>query len=286
MDALLLYANDHLNNFVQLHIKSGTTLVFTFNNLRDIVSVELDVGAELSSGKVIQVLVQRSTFKTKITANGISKEGHDYMGLLDSYFQQPWTSGEALELVRPARPPLPVQKHTQLFIAGVDGIGATAELGGFIGCIQGLLVSGQQIDLAGEAHRKQSHHILVGCRMLCDAKPCANNGACIENWTLNRTSCNCSQTSYRGETCTTDIGAKFIGLSSVKVSLPEFTTPVKTMEVQLAFSSEQFPPAYGQVIWRVILLAHMNEDHLLISLSSQGSLLVEEQSGGRGNLSS
>jgi hypothetical protein len=30
-DSLLLYANDHLNNFIQLHIQDGKYIVFTFN---------------------------------------------------------------------------------------------------------------------------------------------------------------------------------------------------------------------------------------------------------------
>lgn len=57
--ALILYANDHLNNFIQLH-KNGTSLVLTYNSDSTIVTVQVPVEEDLnlvtsSAGSLSQV---------------------------------------------------------------------------------------------------------------------------------------------------------------------------------------------------------------------------------------
>ena len=46
--ALLLYADDDLGNFVQLHLEEGAGLVFTFNSNRTIVSARVGSNGEKS----------------------------------------------------------------------------------------------------------------------------------------------------------------------------------------------------------------------------------------------
>lgn len=41
-NSLLLYANDHLNNFVQLHIQDGKYIVFLFNSDNKIINITVE----------------------------------------------------------------------------------------------------------------------------------------------------------------------------------------------------------------------------------------------------
>lgn len=43
--------------------------------------------------------------------------------------------------------------------------------------------------------------VLDGCKMVCDNKPCKNNGLCLEDFTSRTYSCDCVYTSYHGKTC-------------------------------------------------------------------------------------
>src|SRR5690349_9093563 len=67
--ALLLYAHDTVNNFVQLHIENGTNVVFTFNYIRRIVRREIFLGTPLASGQTVQVKVDHSKNSTLFIVN-------------------------------------------------------------------------------------------------------------------------------------------------------------------------------------------------------------------------
>ena len=72
-NALIFYANDYRNNFVQLHIENGTFVIFTFNSLNSVVRGIVDVGESLTSGKNIQVKIDRiQRTKTIFTVNSVA----------------------------------------------------------------------------------------------------------------------------------------------------------------------------------------------------------------------
>lgn len=50
-NSLLLYANDHLNNFVQLHIQDGKYIVFTFNSGSKIHNITVEYSGKHHSGQ-------------------------------------------------------------------------------------------------------------------------------------------------------------------------------------------------------------------------------------------
>ena len=74
---------------------------------------------------------------------------------------------------------------------------------GFVGCLRGLQINGQIIDLAHLA-RMQVYGVSVGCVGKCVSSPCLNNGTCIEMYSTF--ACDCTFTPFRGPICGTEIG--------------------------------------------------------------------------------
>lgn len=275
-DSLIFYANDQLNNFVQLHITGGTMLVFTYNIGADIAGVVLDIGPELSSGKLIQVQIERTSHNTTLRANGQVAVSRQMIELLVNYSQKPF-SDDINELVKPTRPPFPTQPHVQVFITGVDDLSATTNISGFIGCLQGMLINEYHVDLMGESNAAPNSMVKPGCHMLCDQQPCANGGRCVEHWHSNTTTCDCENTSYKGNKCDVDMAATFSGFNSaVRVSLPQLTTPVKSVHLELAFATQLVS---SHPSWQVILAAPLRDDHILLALANHGALMFEEVTG-------
>lgn len=278
-EALIFYANDHKNNFVQLHIENGTSVVFTYNTLDRVVRGVVEIGPVLVSGSPIQIKVDRSPVRTIITANGMSTVVSYPINFLEKYNQKPWISGDHLELIKPARPPFPTEAHNQLFLGGVDYIGVTSKMLGIVGCLQGFLIDGKLFDLIHTANIPEvaaSGQIKPGCSMLCDKQPCANGGLCTEDWKNNKTVCNCTNTSYSGATCRKDIGARFNGRSLISyIYTPDNIGITKYVFIHLAFSSDG---GTSNAV-RTLLIVNDIRGHILIGLTSDGGILVEELYG-------
>lgn len=71
---------------------------------------------------------------------------------------------------------------------------------GFRGCLASLEVDGSTIDLLHEAYQRDN--VEAGCdgpNTKCDKISCANGGICFQGW--NSYSCDCSMTSFSGQTC-------------------------------------------------------------------------------------
>eukprot|EP00794_Sanderia_malayensis_P003730 gene3730-4252_t len=72
---------------------------------------------------------------------------------------------------------------------------------GFLGCIQGLFINGELIDVASQAKFHEKYGVHAGCGIGCNRpslSPC-NNGKCIEKYTTFN--CDCSLSSYDGKYC-------------------------------------------------------------------------------------
>ncbi|KAL1466814.1 hypothetical protein MTO96_042493, partial [Rhipicephalus appendiculatus] len=194
-EALLLYSFNHLNNFVQLHFEKRKRVVFTFNSQRSIVQGFVEA-PDLATGRIVQVFVDRHPDHTILQVNGDNVTIPHPMAFLSTYYKDPWIKGEELELVKPARGTFESVPNSQMYLGGVDFVGATTNLPGLVGCLQGLRIGTTQVDLIKDVANQNvtKGQIRPGCKMMCDSKPCHHSGLCIEDWKNNLTSCDCSMT--------------------------------------------------------------------------------------------
>ncbi|KAM7315062.1 contactin-associated protein-like 5 isoform X2 [Ixodes scapularis] len=238
-EALLLYSFNHLNNFVQLHFEKRKRVVFTFNSQRSIVQGFVEA-PDLATGRIVQVFVDRHADYTVLQVNGNNVTIPHPAVFLTTYYKDPWIQGEQLELVKPARGTFESVPNSQMYLGGVDFMGATTNLPGLVGCLQGLRIGNVQVDLIKDVENQNvtKGQIRPGCKMMCDSTPCHHSGLCIEDWKNNLTSCDCSMTSYQGDVCQTDIGAQFDGKAWIEYMFMPETSGQDRISILLAFSTK------------------------------------------------
>lgn len=91
--ALILYANDHLNNFVHLYIKDRTQVVYLFNYDNEIYNITVDY-AGLNTSKSVQLAILRGENTTTLHVNDKNCTITIGVSLLDSYSNKPWINPE------------------------------------------------------------------------------------------------------------------------------------------------------------------------------------------------
>ncbi|XP_037048941.1 contactin-associated protein-like 5 isoform X3 [Bradysia coprophila] len=282
--SLVLYANDHFNNFVHLYITNSNEVVYLYNYGDEIVNLTI-VHNELSSGKSIQVAVIRTEAETTMHVNEKHITVEKGYRLLQEYSNRPWMNPEK-ELLHNHRPPAPPTEYFQFNVGGYDTANllrtnsGMPELQGFIGCVRGLKIGDNLIDLAVIAEEniaRVSDGVLPNCQVKCDAEPCKNNGICTENFAKQESYCNCEYTSFMGEFCMEEKGADFSGESAL---MRKYTLDgaVEKIKLQLAFSSGDLRRAS-----RVMLLLQTENDrsyYLMVAITSDGFLQIEEDREG------
>lgn len=91
--SLVLYVNDHFNNFVHLYITNSNEVVYLYNYGDEIVNLTI-VHDELSSGKSIQVAVIRTKTETTMHVNEKNITVEKGYLLLEEYSNRPWINPE------------------------------------------------------------------------------------------------------------------------------------------------------------------------------------------------
>ncbi|KAH9495514.1 Neurexin-1, partial [Bulinus truncatus] len=91
----------------------------------------------------------------------------------------------------------------------------------YIGCLQDLVVNGNQVDLMAAAKLQNKTSVMGYCRKMepqCSSHPCNHQGKCVEGW--NRFTCDCRATGYVGSVCqTAALTLRFDGTQYLKVTL-------------------------------------------------------------------
>lgn len=282
--ALVLYVNDHLNNFVHIYVTDSNKVVFLYNHGNEIVNLTLTYNA-LNSGKSIQVAVIRTKDTTTMHVNEVNVTVAKGYLLLNEYSNMPWMNPE-MEVLSPHRPPAPPTAYFQINIGGYDPVNllrASQEilaLDGFVGCIRGLKIGEHLIDLPEMAEHNlapNTEGVLKNCQMKCDSEPCKNGGICTENFAKQESTCNCEHTSFLGEFCSEEKGADFSGESGLHRKFV-LEGRVDEIKLQLAFSSGDLRRAS-----RVMLLLQTKNDrsyYLLFAITADGHLQFEEDREG------
>lgn len=92
-NALIFYANDHLNNFVHLYIKNATEVVFLFNYGNAIHNLTVNY-SELNTSKSVQIAIQRMQNETTMHINDKNFSISIGVKLLEEYSNKPWSNPE------------------------------------------------------------------------------------------------------------------------------------------------------------------------------------------------
>ncbi|XP_014243197.1 contactin-associated protein like 5-1 isoform X3 [Cimex lectularius] len=280
--SLILHANDHLNNFIQLYIKNESRVVFCFNSGDLIHNVSVDYHG-LNSGKSVQIAIVRNYNETILHVNDKNSTVIAPILLLTNYSSKPWANPEQ-EVLAPQRPPAPPTEYFQVNIGGYENLlnaGQDKPLEGFIGCIRGLKIGDTVVNLTNYIEEKTDNasvSMIPGCRMKCDENPCKNQGICIEDFLKGEASCNCEFTSYEGESCSEEKGADFGGESVLQRKFTlEANSTINNIKVQLAFSSSD----NRQRSTALLLLQTVNKSYyLIVALNIEGDLIIEEDREG------
>ncbi|KAL4713118.1 hypothetical protein ACJJTC_004504 [Scirpophaga incertulas] len=220
-NALVLYANDNLNNFIHIFIHNGTEIIYLFNNENEI--VQMNVTYEyVNKGESVQIAIIRKENSTTLHVNNKNTTIDKVATLLTNYTNKPWINAE-LEVIRPQRPPAPPTDYFQINLGGYDPfslhLAPRAGLlpqGGYVGCVRGFKIADHVVDLSKKALQEIDQDltgVLPECDMKCDSEPCKNGGVCTEDFTNQESSCDCELTSYFGEYCMEEKGADFNGES-------------------------------------------------------------------------
>ncbi|KAH8410696.1 hypothetical protein KR222_005144 [Zaprionus bogoriensis] len=282
-NSLVLYANDHYNNFVHLYISSAREIVFLYNYGDEIVNLTLQDETLMGNLKSIQVAIVRGEQETRMHVNQRSVSIDRGTLLLDEYGNRPWSNPEK-EVLSPHRPPAPPTEYFQFHVGGYDpanllrpNVDAPA-LEGYIGCVRGLKIGAQLIDLAEINERNiapTQEGVLPNCQIKCDAEPCKNGGICKEHFAEQLSTCDCEHTSFLGEFCSVEKGADFSGESTLqrKFELPA-SGSVDYVRLQLAFSS--FDLRRANRIMLLLQTAAERSYYLLLAITSDGYLQFEE----------
>ncbi|KAK2576796.1 hypothetical protein KPH14_005433 [Odynerus spinipes] len=282
--SLILYANDHLNNFVHLYISNGTSIVYLFNAGNEIKNITVKHPG-VNTGISVQIAIIHGEKSTTLHVNEYNVTLNATPILLDSYSNKPWINPEK-EVLAPQRPPAPPTDYFQMNLGGFDPddlltVGKEGNLTqGYVGCLRGLMIGEYHVDLpnlASEANHEGSKGVLPNCQMKCDAMPCKNLGICTEDFGRQESSCNCELTSYIGEHCADEKGADFSGESVLQREF-DLDGEVKQVKVQLAFSTNEL----RQRTTALLLLQTENKRsyYLLVALTSEGQLIFEEDTEG------
>lgn len=282
--ALVLYAHDNSNNFIHLYISNAHEVVYLFNYGNEIVNLTI-VNKELNSGKSIQIAVKRNETLTELHVNDQNVTISKGVLLLEEYSNKPWINPE-LEVISPHRPPAPTVKYFQFNVGGYDTTNLLRQnnntLEGLVGCVRGLKIGENLIDLPELALLNEAHvteGVLNECQMLCDTEPCRNNGICLENFAKkdNTVMCNCEHTSFMGDHCNEEKGADFSGEAGLQRKYALGGGKIDSIKLQLAFSTID-----TRRNTRIMLLLQTESPNyfLIISLNADGHLLFEEERDG------
>lgn len=276
---LVFYAHDQFSNFVQLHIQDGNLLVFTFNSLRHLVNGSI-VYKDLTKGHPVQILVDRELNQTTLHVNNVKHVIPHPMNLADKYRQNPWVSGQELEIVKPPRPPVEPKPYLQLFLGALDRGNMESSLTGFIGCVTGFRIGKSDFDLLRLVDENPgTENFRRGCQMSCDKGPCKNGGYCIEDWRNMQHHCDCAHTSFFGKSCQEDVGGLFDGASFAKQDFVPDSSTYQKVKILLAFSTSA---AFQSPAVILFINSKVDErNYVLIALQPNGELLIEEDDASR-----
>ncbi|KRX46152.1 CTD small phosphatase-like protein [Trichinella murrelli] len=233
---LLLYAHDQFYNFIQLHLWQSNRLSLTVNSDREVKqctaigksskfnNMEWKQVAVVRRGHVVHLYVEDVSCKIDATT---WMSGNYVTSFIDPY---------NFQTVIPPRPPVPpnnISNYTLTYVGGLpsqafyngrkkrQAVYAT-KLENYLGCMRGLRIGSDGVDLKKAGERTTDSPDSSGCRFYSKSSLiCFNGGHFTVDWstrTLNE-QCHCSDTAFSGKNCSHDEGVHFTGHSVISFRL-------------------------------------------------------------------
>lgn len=91
--SLILYANDHLNNFVHLYLTDGEKIIYLFNYDNEIYNITVNY-PQVNSSKSVQLAIEREENQTTLYVNDRNATIPVGVSLLQNYSNKPWLNPE------------------------------------------------------------------------------------------------------------------------------------------------------------------------------------------------
>lgn len=276
--SLIMYANDHLNNFVHLYLENGTNVIYLFNYADTIYNITVE-NSELNSSQSIQIVIERNPENTTLHVNDRNNSIPIGVLLLKDYLNKPWKNPEK-EVLSPQRPPAPPTDYFEINLGGYDEETLTkvssypSDLPGYVGCIRGLQIGEKLIDLPSKIKESdRGMGVKANCNLKCDNSPCKNGGICIEDFRNQEHTCDCELTSYYGELCLDEKGAEFSG-ESILWREYVLNGSVDYVKAQLAFSTADVRQKNTALL--LLKTETSRRYYLLFALTAEGHLVIKE----------
>lgn len=92
-NALVLYANDNLNNFIHLFIQNGTEIIYLFNDEDEIIQMNVTY-QKINQGESVQIAIIRTENSTTLHVNENNATIERTAKLLTNYTNKPWINPE------------------------------------------------------------------------------------------------------------------------------------------------------------------------------------------------
>ncbi|XP_050693160.1 axotactin-like isoform X4 [Eriocheir sinensis] len=280
---LILFAYDYLNNFLQLHLASPTRLVLLFNSGKQALSLPLETTVALNGGQSVQVALNRTSSSTTIS---ILTAGVHYTATSDAGLQllqdedyEQFPFGDVTPLADMVYYPHSITRPGPFYKAYLGSaedskLDVKTDLPGFVGCLRGLQLDSSPVSLSSLLTQNPAEGVKRDCVMMCDRKPCLNGGVCKEDFQYpDSFRCDCSDTSYTGPVCNSEVAYTFHGREWLSRGSP--TSPlVEGFALELAFSASTRQPK-PQVVALVRSTSSENPlDYILVTVEPDGAVGV------------
>ncbi|CAI4225355.1 unnamed protein product [Auanema sp. JU1783] len=295
--ALLFYAHDHLRNFIQIHLRDEVNLTLTLNRDREIYSCTISAsnGDEFSHMQWIQIAIKHvqndyTQLLVKDEACIIRAPLQLSTSLITQYNN--WNTNDGVELPIGLDASAVADPTMKVLVGGVTDVESEDEvvhklrpsyrtkLPNLLGCVRGLRIGTHSIDMRDRSlglSPEDPSLVRVGCEVGCDTLTCYNGGHCSIGWrnydpSASKTKCDCTRTSYVGESCTDDNGMllsnQIVDFNITSLMTRFVDPPLRGQSLKFAFS-----PAAARIHSRQVLAVLQSQDKLLEILLNKNSTI-------------
>ncbi|XP_050401820.2 axotactin isoform X2 [Patella vulgata] len=283
-DALLLYAHDHMNNFMQVELQQGTTITVSYNNFNQVIRENIKFDGRrredrLNDGKWKQVIAQIVDGNTELIVEDKSTLIYFKRIKLQKYSTIPYKQSPVPESVFLHRPPEQPDPFVHLYIGGVPKMATT--LPTIKGCMRGLKIGDRIVSLKDKALLDKSGELTPACETGCIKDRCLNGGYCTEEWKSGEYTCDCGETDYSGQQCQIEPSAKFDGDSVLEHKFLLPSTSQRSLSEQLSFmfttNGTKAKSEDGDILQMAMIYVRSskNKDYILAKMDYDGSVIIE-----------
>ncbi|CAJ0944581.1 unnamed protein product, partial [Mesorhabditis belari] len=250
--ALLFFAHDHHFNFVQIHISEEINVTLTLNNRDNVYSCTVTARPrhEFSDMKWIQIVVSHYDTSSTLTidADSCSIPAERVLSsVVVNQFHLTKTEIDLVEVPVGLYAPSNPEPLLYVFVGGIERDTHSqrnekrlapvyqSSIPDLLGCLRGLRIGETIVNLRDTKfgyRPEDSNLIRNGCEFGCSSLSCEHGGHCAVGWRnydptiIQKTSCDCTRTSYGGPTCGFDDGIRFDGHSVFEFAVGEILKTV------------------------------------------------------------